>query len=119
MRITSTGVGIGTTDPVGYKLNVNGTTFFNWIIYNNERYRVNDNFPCNKINLYGTNNIYGFGIDSGTLDYFTNTTHTWYDGSSGTNFGTVGMTLTNNNLNVGSINTNSIVSSGTSGSLRP
>jgi hypothetical protein len=64
----------------------------------NTRYRPDDNFPCNKINIWGTGGNYGFGIDGGTLDYFTGSTHRWYYGSSGTNFGTVGMTLTNNNL---------------------
>jgi hypothetical protein len=102
MRIVgSTGnIGIGTTDPPGYKLNVNGTTFFNGRISHNTRYRPDDNFPCNKMNLWGSDGAYGFGIDGGTLDYFAGSTHRWFYGSGGTSYGTQGMTLTNGNLSV-------------------
>ena len=93
-------VGVGTNDPGTYKLYVNGTTFFNGRISNNTRYRPDDNFPCNKMNLWGSDGAYGFGIDGGTLDYFAGGTHRWYYGSGGTSFGTVGMTLTNNDLTV-------------------
>jgi hypothetical protein len=93
-------VGIGTTDTATYKLNVNGSSFFNGVINHNTRYRPDDNFPCNKMNLWGSGGNYGFGIDGGTLDYFTGSIHRWWYGGGGTNYGTNGMTLTNGNLNL-------------------
>ncbi len=52
--LTTTGnMGVGTTDTATYKLNVNGTTFFNGRISHNTRYRPDDNFPCGGTN-YGT-----------------------------------------------------------------
>ena len=101
MVIGSNGnVSIGTTDFATYKLNVNGNSFFNGVLNHNTRYRPDDNFACNKINFWGTGGNYGFGIDGGTLDYFTGSTHRWYYGSGGSSFGTQAMTLTNNNLSV-------------------
>jgi hypothetical protein len=70
--LTTTGnMGVGTTDTATYKLNVNGNSFFNGVLNHNTRYRPDDNFPCNKMNLWGSGGAYGFGIDGGTLDYFT------------------------------------------------
>ena len=95
-------VGIGTNDPLTYKLNVNGNSFFNNVMNFNTQYNGGGaDFACNKINLWGTGGNYGFGISGGTLDYFTSTTHRWLYGGGGTNFGTQGMALTNNNLSVG------------------
>jgi hypothetical protein len=95
-------VGIGTNDPSTYKLYVNGKSFFNDVMNFNTTYNGGGaDFACNKINLYGNGGNYGFGISNSTLDYFTSTTHRWLYGGAGTNLGTVGMTLTNNNLNVG------------------
>jgi hypothetical protein len=93
-------VSIGTTDVVTYKIYVNGNTFFNGVLNHNTRYRPDDNFPCNKMNLWGSGGNYGFDIDGGTLDYFTGSTHRWWYGSGGTNYGNNGMTLTNGGLNV-------------------
>lgn len=64
------------------------------------RYRPDDNFACNKINLWGTGGNYGFGIDGGTLDYFTGSTHRWWSDSGGTNYGNQRMNLTNGALSV-------------------
>jgi hypothetical protein len=97
-------VGIGTTDPGTYKLNVNGNSFFNNVMNFNTQYNGGGaDFPCNKINLWGDGGNYGFGISGGTLDYFTATNHRWFYGGGGTNFGTQGMILSNNNLSVGGV----------------
>jgi hypothetical protein len=97
-------VAIGTTDPGTYKLNVNGNSFFNNVMNFNTQYNGGGaDFPCNKINLWGTGGNYGFGISGSTLDYFTATTHRWFYGGGGTNFGTQGMILSNNNLSVGGV----------------
>ena len=99
LRIGGNGnVSIGTTDTATYKLNVNGNSFFNGVLNHNTRYRADDNFPCNKMNLWGSSGSYGFGIDGGTLDYFTGNVHRWWYGGGGTNYGNNGMTLTANNL---------------------
>jgi len=95
MRITSAGnVGIGTTDPAGYMLNVNGSQFINNQLKFSDRYTDVDNFPCNKITLY--NNGFGFGISNSTLDYFSPVNHRFYTGSSSTLFGTERMKIYNN-----------------------
>jgi hypothetical protein len=46
------------------------------------------------MNLWGTGGAYGFGIDGGTLDYFAGSTHRWFYGSGGTNYGTQAMVNT-------------------------
>jgi hypothetical protein len=104
MRIGNNGnVSIGTTDTASYKLNVNGNSFFNGVMNFNTAYNGGGaEFACNKINVWGTGGNYGFGISGGTLDYFTGSTHRWWYGGGGTNFGTQGMVLTNGGLNVSS-----------------
>ena len=54
----------------------------------------------NNKKCYINNGKYGFGIDGGTLDYFTSSTHRWWYSSGGTNYGNNAMTITDNNLYV-------------------
>jgi hypothetical protein len=92
-------VSIGSTDLATYKLLVAGNSFFDGVMNFNTVYNGGGaDYPCNKINLWGTGGNYGFGISGNTLDYFTSTTHRWLYGGSGTNLGSTGTTLTNNNL---------------------
>ena len=107
MRIGSNGnVSIGTTDIATFKLRVEGSQFINNQLNFRTRFTDVDAFPCNKINLYGTGGNYGFGVSGNTLDYLTVSTHKRYYDGGGTNFGSVGMTWTNNNWRVdGSIST--------------
>ena len=110
MTIYKGNIGIGTTVPGTYKLNVNGNTFNNGVLgFNSQLNGSGASFPCNKINLWDASNgyySYGFGMSGNTVDYFTNVSHRWYYGAGcatglvSTNFGTVGMTLTNNALSV-------------------
>jgi hypothetical protein len=89
-------VGIGTTDPAGYKLNVNGNTFNNGTLGFNGSYNGGGaNYPCNKINLWNASasTQYGMGISGGTLDYFTSSTHNFYTGTDGATFGTSRFTI--------------------------
>ena len=103
-------VGIGTATPQSsYKLQVEGNTYVaNTLVFNNNHVGGGADYACNKISLYGglntptTTSSYGFGVAGSTLDYFSSSIHRWYYGTvGGTSYGTVGMTLTNNNLNVG------------------
>jgi len=93
-------VGIGTTNST-YKLEVAGNSFFdNTINFNTLYYQSGAAYPCNKINLWGTNGNYGFGISGDTLDYFSNRIHRFLYGSGGSSLGTVGMSLDYNYLTV-------------------
>ena len=118
-------LGIGNTDPGTYKLNVTGSinasadissntlyatlnltsagnAYINNVLSFNTLYNGGGaNFPCNKINLFGMGGNYGFGISGSTLDYFASSIHRWNYNAGGTSFGSVGMTLTNNNLSAG------------------
>ena len=94
-------VSIGTSDTATYKLVVNGSSFFNGVMNFNTLFNGGGaNFACNKINLWGNAGNYGFGISSGTLDYFSNSAHSWWTGSAGTSFGTQRMLLNTGGLNV-------------------
>jgi hypothetical protein len=114
-------VNIGTTtSQSSHKLNVNGNAYVaNQLVFNNSYNGGGADYACNKISLYGGGNTptttagqYGFGISGSTLDYFTSAVHRFRYSSAtgGTNFGSIGMELNNNNLNVGNnITVNNIV----------
>ena len=105
-------VGIGTTDPGTFRLNVNGNlnagiitstgdvcngnSYINNVLGFSSLYNGSGaNFPCNKINLWNYPTVqYGFGISAGTLDYFTSSTHRFFTGTDGANFGTERMSIT-------------------------
>ena len=115
MRITSTGnVGIGTATPQSsYKLQVQGNSWVeNQLVFNNS-YRGNDaNYACNKLSLFGgqntptTSSKYGFGIETTAFDYFSETGHRFYTGTTGgTNYGTESMRITSTgNVGIGTNN---------------
>ena len=105
MRISSIGnVGIGTDIP-GEKLEVNGNIRIdNGSTGNNQQggqLKFDTGYGaagCNKIDLHS--NLYGIGINSGTIKYITNQKHEWrYSTTAGTD-GTLGMTLDNGDLTV-------------------
>ena len=112
-------VNIGTaTSQSSYKLNVNGNAYVaNTLVFNNNYNGGGSDYACNKISMYGGGNTpttsanYGFGVSSYTLDYFSAQYHRFRYSTAigGTNFGSVGMELNNNNLAV-----NGAISAGTS-----
>ncbi len=55
-------------------------------------------FPCNKIDLLDLGRTYGFGVSGNTLDYFAFTTHRFFTGSGGANFGTDRFRITTDGL---------------------
>ena len=85
-------VGIG-RNP-GHKLDVNGNMLVENNIFFGGTYNGGGaNFPCNKINLWGTGREYGFGISSYTLDYFSAGHHKFYSGSGGSNWGSLKLAI--------------------------
>jgi hypothetical protein len=100
MRITSGGnVGISRTPNASYKLDVNGDMFVEAnLIFNGQFNGGGRNFPCNKIDLLNGGRNYGFGVSGNILDYFAFTTHRFFTGAGGTNFGTERFTITDNGV---------------------
>ena len=86
-------IGINNTNP-GHKLDVNGNMFVENNIFFGTTYNGGGaNFPCNKLNIWGTGREYGFGISSYTLDYFSAGHHKFYSGSGGTNWGSLKLAI--------------------------
>jgi hypothetical protein len=105
MSILSGGnVGIGTTNP-SHRLEVNGNirAGVNCLVQENifmgDGWNGNGrNFPCNKIDLLNLGRTYGFGVSGNTLDYFAFTTHRFFTGAGGANFGTEIFRITDNGV---------------------
>jgi len=117
MRIASNGnIGIGTaTIQSSYKLQVQGNAWVeNQLVFNNAYSGAGGaDYACNKIALYGgvntptTTSTYGFGIRDGALDYFSQTAHLFYTGTTGgTTFGTERLRIASNgNIGIGTSDT--------------
>jgi hypothetical protein len=113
-------VGIGTaTIQSSYKLQVQGNAWIeNQLVFNNN-YRAGSGNACNKISFYGggntptanTNGVYGIGVESDGLEYFSNGGHAFFTNSKGgTTLGDVrlriglnGNVVIGGNLNIGSL----------------
>ncbi len=78
------------------------------LVFSNNYNGGGGGYTCNKISMFGGGNTpttsghYGFGVSSYTTYYFSTQYHRFRYGLSigGTNFGSVGMELNNNNLSV-------------------
>jgi hypothetical protein len=92
MVLSGGNVGIGRSP--GHKLDVNGNMFVENNIFFGTTYNGGGaNFPCNKLNIWGTGREYGFGISSYTLDYFSSGHHKFYSGSGGSNWGSLKLAI--------------------------
>ena len=102
-------VGINTTNAGTYNLNLNGSQFINNQLIFSNRTRGQDNFPTNKIRLWGdgtgSTGSYGVGISEVGFDYFAGLNHRFYTGTTGADFGTERMRIaTNGNVGIGTTN---------------
>jgi hypothetical protein len=110
-------VGIGTTSP-GYKLHISGGSEYieggfgtatataytstNRLIFNND-YSDTARGP-NKITLYDSVWLGGFGVHTDTLGYYSGANHRWYQASSATNAVHLMTLSTAGNLGIGTTN---------------
>jgi hypothetical protein len=110
MRITSTGVGIGTTNPTTAKLVISGTPGATGLDMVSTDQYTEMRVIRNSLSSIDKHMYIGYGSGSGSkVHFYSNNTDTMScDG---------GNVVINNNLNVYSINTNNIASSGTNGPL--
>jgi len=121
VRINTTGVGIGTTNPTA-KLDVNGTIKINdgaaggnTTAFGSYKRLLFDNVfndtarGPNKITMYNDGNTWaaGFGIHANTVSYYSGGTHKWYKVNSQTSFtetlniDSSGNLITPNNIGAG------------------
>jgi hypothetical protein len=108
-------VGIGTaTIQSSYKLQVQGNAWVeNQLVFNNN-YRGGTGNACNKISFYGggntptanNNGVYGIGVESDGLEFFSNGGHVFFTNSKGgTTLGDERLRITSNgNIGIGTNN---------------